>query len=112
VGFLVQGGQGVVAEIGNSMLNWFRGKTASSPQGTGMYRAFCDDGLVLAPTATCLPPSVLDAKRLDDTGLDGLVAQIDDEGLTIAQEEAILIPWDHVYQLLESSDYPSIRGVT
>ena len=74
-----------------------------------MDRAFCDDGLVLARTAACLPPSSLDSKRLHGAGLDALVAQIEDEGLTVAQEEAILIPWNHVFQLLESRDYFGCR---
>src|SRR6516165_8483036 len=91
------------------MLNWFRGKAASSPEGAGVYRAFCDTGLVLARAAVCLPPGSLDAKLLDSAELDGLMAQIDDEGLTIVQREAILIPWDHVFQLLESPDYPGFR---
>jgi len=91
------------------MLNWFRGKGASAPEGIGMDRAFCDDGLVLARTAACLPPSSLDSKRLHGAGLDALVAQIEDEGLTVAQEEAILIPWNHVFQLLESRDYFGCR---
>jgi len=74
-----------------------------------VYRAFCDTGLVLARAAVCLPPGSLDAKLLDSAELDGLMAQIDDEGLTIVQREAILIPWDHVFQLLESPDYPGFR---
>ncbi len=74
-----------------------------------MYRAFCDDGLILAATAACLPPGSLDSKRLNAMGLDGLMAQIDDEGLTIVQGEAILIPWDHIFQLLENPDYPGSR---
>ena len=37
------------------MLNWFRGKATLSPEEIGMYRAFCDDGLILATTAACLP---------------------------------------------------------
>ncbi len=91
------------------MLNWFRGKATSHPKTIGMYRVFCDDGLVLSRTAAHLPSGSLDAKRLDVVGLDGLVVQIDDEGLTIAQGEAILIPWDHVYQLLERPDYSDFR---
>jgi hypothetical protein len=74
-----------------------------------MHRAFCETGLALARAATCLPAGSLDAKLLDGAGLDGLMAQIDDEGLTIVEEESILIPWDHVFQLLESPDYPDFR---
>jgi hypothetical protein len=74
-----------------------------------MYRAFCEDGLILATTPACLPSGSWDSKRLNAMGLDGLVAQIDDEGLTIVLGEAILILWDHVFQLLESPDYPGFR---
>jgi hypothetical protein len=87
------------------MLNWFRGKAAASP----IYRAFCDDGLILAYTETCLPPGCLDAKQLNSAGVDGLLAQIDDEGLTVPRGEAILIPWDHVFQLLDSTHYQDCR---
>jgi hypothetical protein len=91
------------------MLNWFRGEAASSPEGTGMYRAFSVDGLVLARSDAFLPSSSLDPKRLEVAGLAGLVAQIDDEGLTVALGETILIPWDHVFQLLESRDYSGCK---
>jgi hypothetical protein len=37
------------------------------------------------------------------------VAQIEDEGLTVTQGEALLIPWDHVFQLLENPHYPDCR---
>ena len=91
------------------MLSWFRGKAESSPEGIGMYRGFHDDGVILTRVAASLPSSSLDSKRLDGAGLDGLVAQIDDEGLTVVQGEALLIPWDHVFQILENPDYSGSR---
>src|SRR5262249_3506372 len=80
-----------------------------SPEGIGMHRAFSVDGLVLARSEEFLLPSSLDPKRLELAGLDGLVAQIDDEGLAVAQGETILIPWNHVFQLLEGPDYSGCR---
>lgn len=91
------------------VLNWFKGKAAFSGGRTGLYRAFCDEGLVLAHSMASLPPGVAGTSQLDGAGLDGLLAQIEDEGLTISQGETVLIPWVHVFQLLESPDYSGFR---
>jgi hypothetical protein len=42
-------------------------------------------------------------------GLEGLLAQLDDEGLVIAQGAATLIPWDNVFQILKNLDYRGFR---
>ena len=99
----------MVVEIGVSMLNWFRGKATAASAGTGMSRAFCADGLVLAHNETDLPTNSLDPRRVESVGLEGLLAQLDDEGLVVAQGAATLIPWDNVFQILGNPDYRGCR---
>lgn len=84
-----------MVEIGVSMLNWFKGRASPPSPGIGMSRAFCADGLVLANSETDLPANSLDPRRVESVGLEGLLAQFDDEGLVVAQGAATLIPWDN-----------------
>jgi hypothetical protein len=91
------------------MLNWFKGKATPPSAGPGMARAFCADGLVLAHGETDLPANSLDPRRVESVGLEGLLAQFDDEGLLVAQGTATLIPWDNVFQILENPDYRGCR---
>src|SRR5258707_646334 len=91
------------------MLNWFRGKATSTSADSGMSRAFCADGLALARSETDLPAHSLDPKRVESLGLEGLLAQFDDEGLVVARGAATLIPWDNVFQILENPDYRGCR---
>jgi hypothetical protein len=74
-----------------------------------MSRAFRADGLVLAYNETDLPANSLDPRRVESVGLEGLLAQLDDEGLVVAQGAATLIPWDNVFQILENPDYRGCR---
>jgi len=74
-----------------------------------MARAFCADGLVLAPNETDLPAGSLDPRRVEAAGLEGLLTQFYDEGLVIAQGTATLIPWDNVFQILGNADYHGCR---
>jgi hypothetical protein len=101
----------LVAEVRSPILNWFRGVSESSSEKDVIYRAFCDDGLALCNRLACLPPGSVDARQLDGTELSGLLAQIDDDGLTITSSDATLIPWDHVYDLLHGHDYPTFGKV-
>ncbi|MGD0188094.1 MAG: SNF2-related protein [Roseiarcus sp.] len=91
------------------MLNVFRGKATAPANAVGMWRAFCEDGLVLARREVDLSPGSLDARRIESAALDGLIAQIDDEGLTVPQGQATLLPWDHVFQLLANPHYRGCR---
>ena len=91
------------------MLNWFKGRASPPSPGTGMSRAFCADGLVLANSETDLPANSLDSRRVESMGLEGLLAQFEDEGLVVALGRATLIPWDSVFQILENPDYPGCR---
>ena len=93
------------------MLNWFKGKATPAFAGVGVARAFCVDGLVLARSEADLPANSLDPKRVESVGLEGFLAQFDDEGLAIAHGTATLIPWESVYQIIKSPDYPGCREV-
>ena len=98
-----------MVEIGVSMLNWFKGKATPASAGPGVSRAFCADGLVFTRSEADLPANSLDPMRLEAAGLEGLLAQLDDEGLVVAQGTATLIPWDNVFQILENQDYRGCR---
>ncbi len=91
------------------MLNWFKGKVPSPTAGANIYRAFSDDGLVLAWSAEMLPPNSGGLSMLDRAGLNDLLVQLEDDGLAATQNEIMLVPWDHVFQIIENPDYAGSR---
>lgn len=93
------------------MLHWFRGKTTPASSRKALLRAFCIGGLVISRNEVDLPPDSLDPKKLEPLGAEDLLAQLDDEGLTVPEGEALLIPWDHIFQLLENPDYSGCRDL-
>jgi hypothetical protein len=74
-------------------------------------RAFCIDGVVIGRNDVSLPANSLDPKKIESLGTEDLLAQLDDEGFTIPQGDAVMIPWDHVFQLLENPDYRGCRDL-
>jgi hypothetical protein len=93
------------------MMNWIRGKDAPLREMAGILRAFCTDGLVFGRSEENLPTGSMDPKRIDSVGVEGLLAQLDDDGLTAAHGHVILIPWDHLFELLENPHYPGCRSM-
>ena len=77
----------------------------------GMLRAFCVNGLVFGRNQRNLPTGSRDPKRIDSVGVEGLLAQLDDDGFTVAHGDIILVPWDHVFALLENPHYPGCRSL-
>jgi hypothetical protein len=90
------------------VLNRFSDRDAPFPDMDGMLRAFCVNGLVFGRNQRNLPTGSLDPKRIDSVGVEGLLAQFDDDGLTVAHGDIILVPWDHVFELLENPHYPGM----
>jgi len=93
------------------MLNRFRDRDPPFPETAGMLRTFCTDGLVFGRSEENLPTGSMDPKRIDSAGVEGLLAQLDDDGLTVALGDVIQVPWDHVFELLENPHYPGCRSI-
>jgi hypothetical protein len=88
-----------------AMLNWFKGRTTRDTPSDGVLRGYVSNGILLAGENRTLPAEALDQRKLETSGLEGLLAQLDDEGMSTEQGEAILIPWDQAFQMLENPDY-------
>jgi hypothetical protein len=52
-----------------------------------------------------LSEAPLDPRPVDREGVDGLLAQLEDEGMTTAFGDLILLPWGGVFDMLESAHY-------
>jgi hypothetical protein len=95
----------MVEEIGGPMLSWFKGKSVSFTEGKSSWRAYSAEGVAIAADKAALPGGSQYAGTLEAPGVDGLLAQLDDEGLTVSQGQAVLIPWGHLFQLLDDPNY-------
>jgi hypothetical protein len=91
------------------MLNWFKGKSATSTTGKSSWRAFGNDGVVIAPDEASLSAEFADRRKLDDACMEVLLSQLDDDGLTVARDGAVLLPWENVFQLLSGPDHQDCR---
>jgi len=79
-----------------------------------------DDGKVLmarirrrrtgrSPDDARLPAHAEDRRKIEATGTEDLLAQLDDDGLTTARDGAVLLPWENVFQLLSGPDHQDCR---
>jgi hypothetical protein len=91
------------------MLNWFKSKSATSARGKSSWRAFRSDGVVIAPDDARLPADAECREKLDAVGTEDLLSQLDDDGLTVACDGAVLVPWEYVFQLLGGPDHQDCR---
>ncbi|HEY8128681.1 MAG TPA: SNF2-related protein, partial [Hyphomicrobium sp.] len=79
--------------------------------GKSLWRAFGVEGLIIGPGEASLPAGSSGPMKLEPLGTEDLLAQLDDEGVTISQDRAVLIPWEHVFQLLENPNYLGCRDL-
>lgn len=94
------------------MASFFAGKARLSTNGQprpSFWRGFTSDGVVVGPRKEDFPANVIAVEPLVRASLDGLLAQIEDEGMAVAIGCSLLLPWECVYDLIESADYPSFR---
>ncbi len=92
------------------MIEWLKLRRQQS-KASIYYRWFTADGLRLS---TVMPVDSHYAKRaakIDRPDLDGLIAQVDDEGLLEQDEAGYLFRWGDLYSLLESEDYGPCREI-
>lgn len=86
-------------------LDWFKAKPSHHPPSDSLLRGYRPDGIVIGGAVDILPPDVLDRRQLKAAGLEGLLVQLDDDGMSITEGSTVLIPWEQVFQLLENSAY-------
>ena len=105
--------QGLVEGVEISVLNTFRRRTNSNPDpppnGPTYLRGFTADGVVIGHRASDLSAVALDPRPIDHPVLDSLLAQVEDEGMTVESGNSRLLPWENVFDLLASPDYRGCR---
>jgi hypothetical protein len=75
------------------------------------FRAFNAEGVLFARARAALPEPCEFAKHLDSAELDGMLAQLEDEGLTEPNGEASLLPWEALFEALSGPHYPQLRDL-
>ena len=86
-------------------LNWFKANIRRESPPDGVLRGFNSDGVVLARVGGRLPADAIDPRTVDACGLEGLLVQLEDDGMAIAQDDTTVVPWDQLFALLEDPAY-------
>ena len=92
------------------MIEWLKLRGQKS-RTDGFYRWFTADGVRLSKAPFSAGDATKRATKIDRPDIDGLIAQIDDEGLLEADEAGYIVGWGDLYTLLESEDYGSCREI-
>ena len=75
------------------------------------WRGFTPDGLTFWHQQSDLPAGVLDPKPIDHPALDGVLVQVEDDGMMVGSGSLRLLPWESVFDLLASPDYRGCRDL-
>ena len=92
------------------MIEWLKLRGLQS-KTHGFYRWFTADGIRLSKLLPSGSDAAKRAIKIDRRDINGLIAQIDDEGLLEADEAGYIVGWGDLYTLLESDDYGSCREI-
>ena len=97
------------------MLNPFvrKAPSPSTPAAgtSASWGGFTPEGLAIGRQQSDLPAGAIDPKPVDHPGLDGLLAQAEDDGMTVEAGRVRLLPWESVFDLLASVDYRGCRAL-
>ena len=93
------------------MLGLFKRNPTSSDDHAGPWRSFVPEGIAIGRGESDLPDCGLDARTLDNPAVDGLLAQMDDDGRLTTLAGTKLLPWADLFDLLEGPEQISCRDL-
>jgi hypothetical protein len=90
------------------MWSWLKNAEAQESR----LRVFSAEGLLFVKDQIAVDRSVAEtATTIGSPELEGLLHQLADEGFVVTTEMGDLLPWDSLYDLLESPAYQASLGV-
>ena len=92
-----------------AMLGLFRLKSTSSTATHGCWRSFTSEGISFGREKSDLPEESVDAMFIDNSTVEGFLAQMEDDGRLIRKSGVKLLPWSDIFGLQDDPEWPGVR---